>query len=66
MAQSLCSSGLMEPLEASDAGRHEETARAGGSGDQARWGMGLVTAVTLIGFSTLAATTAIAWSLAGF
>lgn len=56
----------MEPLEASDAGRHEETARAGGSGDQARWGMGLVTAVTLIGFSTLAATTAIAWSLAGF
>ena len=30
-----------------------------------RWGMGLVTALTLAGFSTLAVVTAIGWSFAG-
>lgn len=66
MAQSLCTFEPIETFAPHSLDRHDGADEGRRPQETARWGMGLVTAVTLVGFSTLAATTAIAWSLASF
>ena len=64
MAEGVCKPGWFETpgLQSNDIESDWADDRSTNS-DHRGWGMGLVTAVTLAGFSTLAVVTAIGWSI---
>ena len=66
MAESAYKPGWFETPEYQGVDGASNSSDDFGAGSAYRgWGMGLVTTLTLVGFSTLAVVTAVGWSVAG-